>query len=493
MSEKIETTSGVKKDVDFLIRGGDLISMVFAMGLLRKRQEVLFYNERPSEGRFQNIHTWGDLEIRHLELLGEKIDSKALKEIRNYCQPVQYIYAITGQRLKLGQNAWKNFFNLYRRCPKWFDLSKSPHFDPRSLLKEDFEEKFNQEFERGINRVAENCFRYRQLENLTSSLFETHMPDFFIRLADGLVHLFREEKVEGVNLYKMSLAERKFLAGIRFFYQQHLDLEWGKVEVYHLLLSLLAPRYELDEAKLMDVLQKEFCRFGGFWGDPEIFNAPPFYDESKHHLQTQNQHYQANFCFSFINSMTQKDHQNNSSTLRFSNQENQQMIQLKTRLSLEECFSRHADKFRDQEWIFYADSKLLGGDLALWFIRPNEKENCIDLYTWVRYSDCLDPQYFSKRALDILREMGVFKLGTYPAQIEFEKTGGIGHTHLFRNRALNFELHLPKRLPYIASSSPNLKKNKDGIYMGKMRGSLMGSFGHLLEVKDVAYWAEKSR
>lgn len=493
MNKKIESSSSVRKDVDFLVRGGDLISMAFAMGLLRKRQEVLFFNECPKEGCAQNVHTWGDLEIRHLELLGEKIDSKALLEIRNYCKPVKYIYAISGKRLKLGDNSWKNFFNFYRRFPKWFDLARTPQFEPRLLLEDSFEEKFKQEFERGINRVAESCFRYRQLETLTSSLFETHMPDFFIKIADSLIHLFREEDKEGVKTFKMSLSERKFLAGLRFFYQQHLDLEWGKVEVYHFLLSLLAPRYELDEESLMEDLQKEFCRFGGFWGDPEIFNSPPFYDNSFHHLQTQNQHYQASFCFSFLNSMTQKEHQNSISTLRFSNQEEQQLIQLKASLPMDECFSRHAINFKDNEWVFNVDSKLLGGDLAIWFIKPIEKKKCVEIYTWVRYSECLDPQYFSKRALDILKDMGILKLGIDSPQIKFENTGAIGHSHLFRNRALNFELHLPKRLPYAASSSPNIKKNKGGLYMGKMRGSLMGSFGHLLEVKDVTYLAEKNR
>jgi hypothetical protein len=493
MTEQTDNSSSLKKEVDFLIRGGDLISMVFAMGLLRKRQEVLFYNEGPHEGECQNIHTWGDIEIRHLELLGEKIDSTALKDIRKHCRPVDYVYAITGKRLKLGSNPWKNLFNLYRRCPSWFDIAKSPHFDPRSLLEASYEEKFNREFERGLNRVAENCFRYRQLETLTSSLFETHMPEFFIHLAEALVHLFRNESIDSMKVYDMPFSERKFLLGLRFFYQHHLDLQWGKVEVYHLLLSILSPRYELDESSLMDLLQKEFCRFGGFWGDPEIFNALPFHDDKGHHLQTQNQHYQAKFCFSFINKMTLRDLPSKSSVLQFSNKESEQMVQLKTKLSMSECFSRHADSFKDQEWLYYCDSKQIGGDLAQWLIRPVQAEGIIELYTWVRYSECLDPQYFSSRALEVLKEMGVFKIGTHPAQIQFEKTGAIGHVHQFRNRALNFELHLPKRMPYVASTSPALKKNKDGIYLGKMRGSLMGSFGHILEVKDVAYWAEKTQ
>lgn len=490
--ETVNAASVGQKDVDFLIRGGDVISLLFAMGLLRKRQEVLFYNESSEEGRWQNVHNWGELEIRHLELLGEKIESEALSKIRTFLSPAHLNYSIGDKRLRLTDDPWENFFNLYRKFPKWFDQSKRPQFNPRDLLKLDFRQKFNEEFLRGLNRVAENCFRYRQLENLTVALFETHMPDFFLHLAESIIHIFRQESVENIEVSKLSLEEKSFILGLRFFTQHHLDLKWGKVEVYHFLISLLAPRYHLDEQGLLKVLQKEFCRFGGFWGDPEIFNAPPFFHQG-HTLQTQNQEYKANFCVAFINAMTFKKQASSLSILDFNNAHSDHLIQLRTKLSMDECQSWTSETFHQEDWFFHVEPDLLGGDLAMWLIMPNPKENVLDVLTWVRYAECLDPQYFSNRALKILQQMGVFKREANPTQIDFQKTGGLAYLHQFEPKALNFELHLPQRLPYVAGGGPEAKRNKEGFYLGKRRGSLMGTFGAILEIKDVTYWAEKKQ
>lgn len=481
-----------------MIHGGDLISLLFSMGLLRKRQEVLFYSESSEEGRWQNIHSWGELELRHLELLGEKIESDALSKVRDYVRPLEVVYSIGDKRLKLTADPWENFFNIYRKFPQWFDLAKRPQFNPRKLLEPTFKEKFNTEFLRGLNRVAENCFRYRQLENLTAALFETHLPDFILHCAESLTQLFRQETVENVAAAPLSLEERKFLLGIRFFMQQHLDLKWGKVEIYHFLISLLAPRYELNEKELLSALNKEFHRFGGFWVDSnksqdlgESTTALSF--ENGHILKTPNQNFKANYCVSFINSMTAVKRPSFVSTLNFSSVTSGHLIQIKTRLSLDECDCRFNLNFKDLQWHFHVEPELLGGDLALWLFLPNLKEGVLEVITWVRDAECLDPHYFSKRALEILQDIGVFKAQSNPTQIDFIKTGGVGYLHQFQPKALHFELHLPQRLPFYSNTSPQLTKIKDGVYLGKRRGSLMGTFGSLLEIKDVTYWAERKQ
>ena len=142
MNKKIESSSSVRKDVDFLVREVILFRWPLPWDCYEKDKKSYFLMNVPKRDVLKMFIPGAILRFVTSSCC-EKIDSKALLEIRNYCKPVKYIYAISGKRLKLGDNSWKNFFNFYRRFPKWFDLARSPQFEPRLLLEDSFEENSN--------------------------------------------------------------------------------------------------------------------------------------------------------------------------------------------------------------------------------------------------------------------------------------------------------------------------------------------------------------
>lgn len=486
-----ETTSGSHKEVDFLIRGGGPLSLAFAMNLLRQRQEVLFYYEQGEQEQNEDFHLWGELEVQHLELLGQKLDSKVLSNVHNYLEKVEIDFICGERRISLGNEPWKNFFQIYRKFPKWFDTSKSPQFSPREIIAEEFRSKFNSEFQNSIKRVSENCFRYRNFENLTSTLFETHCPEFIIKIANAMSHFMRQETIEGKELRKLNLEEQQFLLGLRFLFQRHLDLKWGKVEIYHFLFSLLGSRYRLDIEKLMHDLQLEFCKFGGFWGEPEIFNAPPFYNKG-FFLETANQQFKAEKCFSFINTMTKSDRHFSSSDLVFDNSKPSSLKQIYIDVEDSKVLNPRRMKLNDAQWTIEIDPNTMGGDLGIWFQVPDSKNKRVRFYSWVRETNCLDPLWYKRKAYARLNEMGLLKRNAESEDLTVVKTGGLAYINHFSSGSLSFEAHLPSRLSLSFFSSPNRDKISDGFYFGKKRGSLLGTFGAILEVKDVSYWAEKT-
>lgn len=247
------------KHFDNVLMGKSSLSCLLALGLLKANQRILVIDdERLSYGSLysQNL---GELEKEFLSIMAEDEDITPLKEINNYLQPAPQRFIVNERQIFLGRRPWQNFVELNRKFPEIFNqrgLTEVENILSSSAAKDEFDELVYST----SHRIAASAVRVDGVEQLNFTLFLNQCPE----LLKNLFEVFSQE----LSFFEQSedpshRTTRGLLYVFRSFYQQQMGGEFDQIELFHLFMSILSPRYQLDDSVLTNDLLDLCLRRGG--------------------------------------------------------------------------------------------------------------------------------------------------------------------------------------------------------------------------------------
>lgn len=229
--------------------GNNSLSCILGLGLLKARKKILIIDdERLHYGPLyaQNL---GELEKNFLEVLGEDEGLRPLVEVDKFLHRAPLRFCVDRGQILLGRRPWQNFVELNRKLPEIFD---SQFVDSCADVLNDASraEEFDQMFYSTSVRIATSAVRVDGVEQLNFNLFLNQCPEQIKEMFAGFKTQVTLKGLVG-HLYLW-----------RSYYQQQMGPELDELELFHLFLSLLGPRYELDELALKTELL-QLCREHG--------------------------------------------------------------------------------------------------------------------------------------------------------------------------------------------------------------------------------------
>lgn len=243
----------MKEKVDTILTGDSFFIHLMGVELGKRGQNFFMIND----SRLQFGELIGDglfeLEKTFLKTWGEDRDIEPLFEIENYLTQAPYVLCHTNMRILLGNDVLSNLRELCRKLPKIFSNKDGENFYVE-LLGNDNEEIFSEGYYSFIKRAGVNLFRYKNLQNLTHEDFLTHCP----QILKELFHSFSTNYYHfHQNLTELHIDERNFFFFTRGFIQNKFSHNATMLELFHLLLSLLSPYYQIGrKAFAHDMRQK---------------------------------------------------------------------------------------------------------------------------------------------------------------------------------------------------------------------------------------------
>ncbi|MGB0452432.1 MAG: hypothetical protein ACPGJV_01855 [Bacteriovoracaceae bacterium] len=494
----------MQKEIDFLVEGDDFLSIIYAINLLRNRKEVLFYQKDDEISlKAPCHHTLNAFDLAFLKLLAEKLNSDVLKDIDSYLKPAEIYFRGENFLFRTTQSPWENLLQVIRKFPDWFEIGPQTQpredkleFDLEKIVDFKFKDQFDEDFSSTVSRLAENCFRYRTIENLTASLFETHCPEYLV----GLVQTIRDN----FNLFKKqpakSYAYRSNVLVMRFAFQQLMDLSWGEVEIYHFVLSFLSAQYELDFERFITDLQSEYCRIGGHLGKAEIFNSAPVFEKNQVKLSTQNTEFVASSYLAFdepLNDVDQNFGPRNLIKLKDSSYFRGVSFIAKwkdqdQRWSLPWVPERLGQKQKITEQHYIYDYRSLGGDLSLWIIKADGNE--LHCHSWVQSLHGLKADIYRTQFKSFLINFELIDNERELDELDIDifLKNQVMSVGSFNFSKIKLDLRMPKKFQYSFSKSPSMVKSMaTSLLLGAKRETPLGIFGKTMEIKDVSAFSKQ--
>ncbi len=231
-----------------------------------------------------NIISYLDKEF--FETWGKDREIKALRDMQPYLSSAPFEFCFDDYRICLGNTPSQNLLEMIRKIPDFLvgydDLPK--------LIKELVQnpENFDRSYFEFCHLVAANIFRYKSFQNLLIEDFLIHCPDHLKKLYE----VFQETWFKKIRSLDMKEDSKKGLMYLfRSIYQNKISIQTSEFEVFHLFLTLLGPKYSVDNEKV----KKDLAHKGGFevksnqlsgfdmsWGKVSSIDL----DEKKEELET---------------------------------------------------------------------------------------------------------------------------------------------------------------------------------------------------------------
>lgn len=246
----------LQKNFSKAIVGKSYLSFLFGVELIWHRHKVvLLDDDRLQFGRlFSNGLVESDIEF--LSTWGIDRDIPALKSIRSYIEQRPFLIFYKGKTLRLGSNPLSNARELCRKFPQFFPYGKvlDGFFQRKTTEGESLD--FDLEYQNLASRLGTSGFRFKSLENTTKEFLFGQSPTILKDLFFAIQAVINEDPALKKELFE-------FFYFVRGVYQKRLSNQFSEVELYHLFLCLLSPMYDLDEDSLCVQLEKTFIEKGG--------------------------------------------------------------------------------------------------------------------------------------------------------------------------------------------------------------------------------------
>jgi len=241
------------KNYDLTMVGKNYLSLLYSMEYTDWGKSALVIDDKRLEYGHIYSGILSESDVAFLETWGEDKGIGPLANIRSHLTKHTLSFSIDKQKVRLGGSPFQNYMELLRKFPLLFGMEK---VDQSITINE---EEFNQLYFSFCRRLSQNCFRFRTLQNLNVQTFLNLCPKVIV----DCFHHFKENLDQNRKLEMIPLHQKTFFYLSRGFIQKKLSMRGNEMELFHLLLSLLSPCYELKEEVLLEELETVFKDRGG--------------------------------------------------------------------------------------------------------------------------------------------------------------------------------------------------------------------------------------
>ena len=241
------------KHYDLAMVGKNYLSLLYSMEFSDWGKSALVIDDNRLEYGHIYSGILSEMDVNFLETWGEDKGIGPLANVRSYLSKRSVTFSVDKQRVRLGGSPFQNYMELLRKFPLLFGMEK---IDWHTISNE---HEFNELYFSFCRRMSQNCFRFRSPQNLNLQSFTALCPKVII---DCFEH-FKENLDQNRKLELIPLHQKTFFYLSRGFIQKKLSMRGNEMELFHLLMSLLSPCYELNEHDLSTHLESVFKRRGG--------------------------------------------------------------------------------------------------------------------------------------------------------------------------------------------------------------------------------------
>lgn len=245
----------LQKNYSKAVIGQSYLSFIYGIELLRHKHSVLLLDdERLQFGDLFN-HGLTQLDLEFFKVWGGDRDIVCLQEIEKFITKKPYTLIWGGKRIYLGEDIWSNLRELYRKLPAIFPFESfflNQESDTRSTFVTDYNLL--------TQRLGINGFRFKGLENTTIEFLLGQCPQ---SIKDAFM-LFKKS----VNSHHEE--SWPFLYFARLMYHKRFASSFSEVELFHFFISILSPHYVLDDKALVKELTSIFVEKGGHFKETQV-------------------------------------------------------------------------------------------------------------------------------------------------------------------------------------------------------------------------------
>jgi hypothetical protein len=228
------------------IVGLNYVSLTYGLIALEKGHSALIVDDQRlpfSNKWYLNI---GYLERSILIRIGEKYNIDPLKNLDNYLGDKNTVLCLNKIIIELVDSPFSNIKEIARKIPECFS---GVYLDKLKLISPDV---FDADFFEYLDQVCENAFEKLENNNL-KDLFDAHKGLEFSAVMESFIEFFEKNTDITKHIHYI----------LQVMYQTVFSSAHLKIESEYLLMSLLSPRFEVNESKLKEDLLFEYRKTGG--------------------------------------------------------------------------------------------------------------------------------------------------------------------------------------------------------------------------------------
>lgn len=235
----------LNKEYNSSIVGLNYVSLIKGITELKADKSTLVIDS----DKYLYANMWylnlGELDKMSLIELGKRYDISPLKQFGKYLVPTNTLLHLDHIFIEFSDSPYASLKELARKFPASFS-----EFFQSKMLDVDSED-FNQKIHSLVNSLAKNSLIHLDEKNLINYFLESDplIVDVFKRFS-----LFMNE--EGDLIKELHYA-------LQVMFQTNFSSSVTEVGSMYLLLSLIAPRYNVDEQRLTNDLLFEYRKLGG--------------------------------------------------------------------------------------------------------------------------------------------------------------------------------------------------------------------------------------
>ncbi|MEI8348487.1 MAG: hypothetical protein WCG27_13545, partial [Pseudomonadota bacterium] len=248
----------LNKNVDMAIIGRSYLSFLYSLELLEKGKKVLLLDD--DRMAFGNTYTnsLGQLEKDYLQLWGEEKGIAPLCNIDQYLKKKILTFVVGDKRLWLGDSPSANLTEITRKF--FLKLNGDNQLASELIYHPQFLKNLDENFFQYCRGLADGLNPNKKLK--LETLFTEKRTEELTMIHQFFKHIIGRPEPLGVDQNQYWTLKTLFFMAQGHF-QKKLSLQIADSEFFHLLLTLLSPRYELDHEKLMADLMSLFQARGG--------------------------------------------------------------------------------------------------------------------------------------------------------------------------------------------------------------------------------------
>ena len=266
----------ISNKADALIVGKHYLSFILSHELLRRKKTVFMLDDSRIEAGDLYCTSLGQLEKTFLQAWGRDLGLRPLLQLDNYLRKRPITFVLNKVQIRLGDSPHRNLLELLRKLPFVFkdkDGFLALELAKRISQKTSWSQAFDLAFDIScleIVRATYDDWRVRLALPLSEIFLKKSSDE--VKLVYHFLERFLSSKVKSEASEEEKWHLRCFLYMARGFYQDKLSYTTDPLELFHLVLGILSPRFELDWKALFSDLAPYFTECGGQFKTAHLHN-----------------------------------------------------------------------------------------------------------------------------------------------------------------------------------------------------------------------------
>lgn len=258
------------KNIDVVLAGNSYLAFILSNELAkRNKSSLLIDDSRIGHGQLLSGFL-SELEISFLEAWGEVFDLSPLKNIKDYVTISPYTIVINGKRVRVGDRPSRNLMEIGRKLKLNNDNNTRGRFFKDLNISKDGLDGFNDEFFKFCSFAGKEILKNDMSNDDIKNLLFENSPANILSLYTAISEADFGESGLAID---ESLLFNYILSGI---YHQKLTFEYDELELFHLIVSVISPRYVLDVNKISKDILSHTLDLGGSYKKTDIIDCSCF-------------------------------------------------------------------------------------------------------------------------------------------------------------------------------------------------------------------------